>query len=283
MNDTARRFLGAVLERVAEERIVEVRLFPAIRQGGIETGVAVLAVELEPEPAAAPVASLEAGAVAGEAGVSDLAAPSNLPLESEVLVQVGEPADGSEPESEGEAIDLHSAEPRVTSVASGPGSMDEDDVAHALKAAFDRESALEVVAEGVSASAPRATSVDREISLDLVAAALPADARGPEDEESVGLGDILALPSPEGANAPGSPAPRHRLSILCARYRLVLKGPDRGKWEVEIMHQADAPLATLDRVISGVVRRSGEESEPERYTRERLRESLDAPVWAQGA
>ncbi|HPV77204.1 MAG TPA: hypothetical protein PLX31_20040, partial [Gemmatimonadaceae bacterium] len=50
MNDTTRRFLTAIVDRVPNGgRIVELRLFPAIRQGGIESGVAVVAVE-PPEP-----------------------------------------------------------------------------------------------------------------------------------------------------------------------------------------------------------------------------------------
>ncbi len=55
MNDTTRRFLSAITERVPEGgRIVELRLFPAIRQGGIESGVAVVAVEPPAVAASAP-------------------------------------------------------------------------------------------------------------------------------------------------------------------------------------------------------------------------------------
>jgi hypothetical protein len=48
LNETGERFLKAILERVPVERIVEIHLFPAIRQGQIETGVAVIAAEPAP-------------------------------------------------------------------------------------------------------------------------------------------------------------------------------------------------------------------------------------------
>ena len=50
MDDTRRRFLLAIAERVPPGRVDEVRVFRPIRQSGQETGVAVVAVE--PEPAA---------------------------------------------------------------------------------------------------------------------------------------------------------------------------------------------------------------------------------------
>lgn len=48
LNETGERFLKAILERVPVERVVELHLFPAIRQGQIETGVAVVAAEPPP-------------------------------------------------------------------------------------------------------------------------------------------------------------------------------------------------------------------------------------------
>jgi hypothetical protein len=48
LNETGERFLKAILERVPVERIVEIHLFPAIRQGQIETGVAVVAADGPP-------------------------------------------------------------------------------------------------------------------------------------------------------------------------------------------------------------------------------------------
>jgi len=58
----------------------------------------------------------------------------------------------------------------------------------------------------------------------------------------------------------------HRHTVFTARYRHTLKGPDRGKWEVDVRAEADAPLVTLDQVVRGVMKRAGEPFEPERLT-----------------
>jgi hypothetical protein len=49
-----------------------------------------------------------------------------------------------------------------------------------------------------------------------------------------------------------------RIIVHTARYRLVLKGLDRGKWEASVVAEADAPLVTVDLVVRGVQRRSGD-------------------------
>src|SRR4051812_42778062 len=43
MTETQQRFLRAIAERVPMDHVVELHLFPPIRQGGVETGVAVVA------------------------------------------------------------------------------------------------------------------------------------------------------------------------------------------------------------------------------------------------
>lgn len=53
-------------------------------------------------------------------------------------------------------------------------------------------------------------------------------------------------------------------TVFMAHYRSTIKGPDRGKWEVEVRAEADAPLATVDDVVRGVMKRAGEQFEPER-------------------
>jgi hypothetical protein len=55
-----------------------------------------------------------------------------------------------------------------------------------------------------------------------------------------------------------------RHTVYSARYRLLIKGPERGQWESDVVPLADAPLATLDDVVRGVLHRSGEALEPER-------------------
>lgn len=58
------------------------------------------------------------------------------------------------------------------------------------------------------------------------------------------------------------PDPWH--TVYSARYRHTIKGIDRGKWEVEVTAEADAPLVTVDEVVRGVMKRAGEQFEPER-------------------
>ena len=40
-----------------------------------------------------------------------------------------------------------------------------------------------------------------------------------------------------------------RLEVHTARYRLTRKGPERGKWEIEVKTQADAPLEAVETVV----------------------------------
>ncbi len=63
-----------------------------------------------------------------------------------------------------------------------------------------------------------------------------------------------------------SPSVQERHIVYSASYRHTLKGPERGKWEVEITAEADAPLITVDAVVRGVMKRAGETFEPERLS-----------------
>jgi hypothetical protein len=67
------------------------------------------------------------------------------------------------------------------------------------------------------------------------------------------------------------PRTDHRLAVYTARYRLTQKGPDRGKWDYAIQVEADAPLVTVDKVVRGVQRRSGDAEDPQRLTGEEFR------------
>lgn len=62
-----------------------------------------------------------------------------------------------------------------------------------------------------------------------------------------------------------------RPAVHTARYRLTQKGPDRGKWELVVQVEADAPLVTVDKVVRGVQRRSGDAEGPERLTGDEFR------------
>jgi hypothetical protein len=155
MTETQRRFLREIAARVGENRVHEVRLFPAIRQGGIESGVAIVAAR--------------------------------------------------------------PAEPAPVSVEELPEGAD----------------------------------VERVIPVSQEADVIPPEA------------------------APNALA---RYEILSARYKLVLKGTERGQWDTEVRHEADAPLETIERVVRGVALRAGEDGEPECLADAGFREALsDAP------
>jgi hypothetical protein len=71
-----------------------------------------------------------------------------------------------------------------------------------------------------------------------------------------------------------------RYTVYSARYRLTLKGIDRGKWEVNVTEEADAPLITIDAVVRGVHRRSGDADETIRLSGDEFRAGLPKPVSA---
>ena len=73
--------------------------------------------------------------------------------------------------------------------------------------------------------------------------------------------------------------PRH--VVYSASYRLAVKGTDRGKWNVEVIAEADAPLITVEEVVRGVVQRSGEQFQPERISGGEFRAIVPAPAIVQ--
>ena len=64
---------------------------------------------------------------------------------------------------------------------------------------------------------------------------------------------------------------RDRHVVFSARYRWTRKGPDRGKWESEVVAEADAPLVTVDAVVRGVQQRANEAVEPDRLSGDEAR------------
>lgn len=154
MIETTERFLRDIAERIGLHSVDEVRLFPPLRQGAVETGVAVVAaLPLPPEPVDQPVPDEPPEALSESAG------EEFLPIEE----------------------------------------------------------------------------ADREIIV-------------------------------------------HRHTVFTARYRHTVKGPDRGKWEVEVQAEADAPLVTVDQVVKGVMKRAGEPFEPERITASEFKTIVESPI-----
>jgi hypothetical protein len=165
-DETREKFLAAVAERLTPDTIAEAHVFPPMRQGGIESGVAVIAVQH---------------------GSND------------------GPSTGGEPSAE----DL--------SLTSG-------------------EAAAENSPRGSFDSAP--ARAENEVQ------------------------------------APAENAIESRLTVYTAKYRLTLKGPDRGKWEFALQAEADAPLLTVDKVVRGVQQRSGDAEEPLRLSGDEFRALL---------
>ncbi|MCU0623705.1 MAG: hypothetical protein MUF53_07555 [Gemmatimonadaceae bacterium] len=67
--------------------------------------------------------------------------------------------------------------------------------------------------------------------------------------------------------------------VYSARYRHTIKGPDRGKWEADVVAEADAPLVTVEAVVRGVRQRAGEAAEPERLDGEAFRAAVADEPW----
>ena len=200
MTETQQRFLRVIAERIGAERVVELHLFPGIRQGGMESGVAVVAArQLSASPAPAD-----------EGGMS--------------IEDPDETADANDAASAVEAQLLDDAE---------------------------------------LADSPYAESADEEIALEVDA--LVEDATPGEDDDAA------------------SPVGPERLIVFSAHYRLTIKGPDRGKWDADVVAEADAPLDTVDAVVRGVQRRAGEVGDAERFTGDAFRAALESPVWTSRA
>lgn len=163
--ETRARFLAGIASRVPADRVTEVHLFGAIRQGGQESGVAVIAVRRE------------------DVALDDVETDQQVDVEPEV---------GAEHE-------LH------------------------------------------------------------------ASPEAQEDESEV---DEIVDARPT------------RYTVYTARFRHTLKGPERGKWELAVTEEADAPLLTVDAVVRGVSRRSGEADETVRLSGDEFRAALPEPARA---
>ncbi len=64
---------------------------------------------------------------------------------------------------------------------------------------------------------------------------------------------------------------RQRHVVYTARYRWTRKGPERGKWECEVVAEADAPLVTVEAVVRGVQQRANDAAAPERVAGDEAR------------
>ena len=185
------RFLRAILDQVPLDRVEELHLFSPLRQGTIETGIAVVA---------ARVMVMEA---------------VTMP---QPLVPSSETTDGGD------------------------------------------------------AAAP-----DAAASNDAVPDVAAPDAAAPDDGAQDAAADApLVLEPPSFAAESQEPRVRH--TVYTARYRLIVKGPERGKWEMDVVDEADAPLLAVETVVRGVQRRAGEDTATVRYDASQLARVLRMPV-----
>lgn len=96
-----------------------------------------------------------------------------------------------------------------------------------------------------------------------------------------GVAVVAAWPEPAVHEPASEESEQHeereaRPVVYTARYRLTLKGPDRGKWEASVIAEADAPLITVDAVVRGVQRRSGDADGATRMEGDDVRAILEA-------
>jgi hypothetical protein len=94
----------------------------------------------------------------------------------------------------------------------------------------------------------------------------------------------IAEPAPEPAFREGAKISARHV-VYSARYRWTRKGPERGKWECEVVAEADAPLLTVEAVVQGVKQRASEPLEVERLDGDAVRALLAQaqqaqPQWA---
>lgn len=239
VSEITERFLRAIIAHVPLDRLEELHLFSPLKQGGVETGIAVVAARVPVEvPAAAalelPLADL--GPTADATGVTEI-------IEDEIDADVEDVA-VIELDPAEIAVDVHAVEVEAVDVDVVEIDAVEDD---AIDAEADDES-------------PYADE-ENAVHADATGVVIASEAA---DDELV-IDDIVPAPIA---------APIERHTVYTARYRLVQKGPERGRWEADVVAEADAPLITVEMVVRGVQRRAGEESEILRYSARQIAKAL---------
>jgi hypothetical protein len=110
-----------------------------------------------------------------------------------------------------------------------------------------------------------------------VAAAWPEQPVPPVPAEPVEPTEPADLAAAHAEDSEGPASVRSsRHVVYMARYRHTLKGIDRGKWETNVVAEADAPLVTVDAVVRGVQRRSGDVDDATRMDGDEVRDFVEA-------
>ena len=199
---TRERFLLAIAASLPAERFIELHFFPAIRQGGVESGVAVIAAHPE---------RVE------EAVLADAPEAPDVILRSE-----------SDPSR-------HSERSEESAFATG----------EEIGSARDERARLQIDGSAFATGEEIGSARDERARLQIDGSAL-------SEAKSRSFASLRMTPE--------------RYTVYTAKYKLVLKGADRGKWECSVVAEADAPLVTVETVVRGVQRRSSEVEEAERMS-----------------
>lgn len=171
---------------------------------------------------------------------------------------------------------------RAGSPPAGEGSIRSPDSAEQSVASDTDFTPVDAAAGSPPAGEPNTDSresADQNASavIDPVPAPAEAAVAPPPDSHST----ISSPDLPDHADSPSIESPRReRLVVYKATYRWTRKGPDRGRWEVDITAEADAPLQAVADVVRGVQRRAGDDSEPELIAQAALRQALSDRPWA---
>ncbi len=231
MTETQERFLRTVLTRVPLDTVVEMHLFPPIRRGTLETGVAVIATVLP--PAALTMIEIEAVVAIEDSTLADVAL-------DDVDTRTDTP--------------VHDPLAEAERVAATVATLEEgDEVGEIFTGDVHDEGDLETVdGEPVAVELPDDVSTVSSLATDDTA---QDDIALTDEIEAVF--ETVRIPSP-------------RLRILTASYRHTIKGVERGKWSVEVQEEADAPLEAVELVLRGVRHRSTEPADPELVTHDAL-------------
>ncbi len=116
-----------------------------------------------------------------------------------------------------------------------------------------------IVAAYIAETSPAAANADELIASEVAADMVQLVDAENDDHGETEVDDNFVL-----ACDPPQP-PRIRHTVYTARYRLVIKGSERGQWEMDVVDEADAPLLTVETVVRGVQRRAGEDTATVRY------------------
>ena len=260
MTETQERFIRSVLTRVPFDTVVEMHLFPPIRRGTLETGVAVIATRVPPAPLTMidleveEVVAVEDGALTEVAldGVDTADRPVHDPLADAVTVTA-----------------------RITTLEEG------DEVGEIFTGAVHDNGDLEPVdghINDVALAEVPASAADVDPSA--VAGSDVSSDDGTSDDvtrERVTSDDLVLIEEIE-AEFETVPLPTPRMRILTASYRHTIKGVERGKWSVDVQVEADAPLEAVELVLRGVRHRSTEPADPELVSHDAL-----AALWTRVA